>query len=279
MEVPVRLVAGAVVALTMMLLATGPTRAQLINPEAADLNERQALEYSQAVIGRRLEDFDFTDSFGRPFNIRQTLGRPLIINLVYSSCRSACPLIVETLDDAVDAAEGALRGTPGFSVMTIGFDTSADTPARMRAFASSHGVGGPNWHFLSTDQATIDRLARAVGFTFFRVPQGFDHLSQITLVDKAGTIYRQIYGEDFDPPLLVEPLKDLVFGRAASWSSIDGLINKVRLFCTIYDPSTNRYRFDFSPFIGLTVGLVVLCVIAVVIVRAWRTSRVSRRDA
>ena len=270
---------GVMAMLTTMLLAPGPTQAQLVNPEAADLTERQALDYSQAAIGRRLDDFDFTDSFGRPFSLRQALGRPLIINLVYSSCRSACPLIVETLDDAVDAAEGALRGTPGFSVLTIGFEASADTPARMRAFASTHGVGGPNWRFLSTDQATIDRLARVIGFTFFRAPQGFDHLSQITLVDKAGTIYRQIYGENFDPPLLVEPLKDLVYGRAASWTSIDGVINKVRLFCTIYDPSTNRYRFDFSPFIGLTVGLVFLCVIAVVIVRAWRSNHLSRRDA
>ncbi|MDA0340214.1 MAG: SCO family protein [Proteobacteria bacterium] len=276
---PSILAAAMIFAAAATVLPPAASHAQMINPEAADLNEQQALDFSQAAIGRQLGDFDFVDSFGRPFVMQQTLGRPLIINLVYSSCRHACPLIVETLDEAVDAARGALRGTPGFSVLTIGFDTAADTPARMHAFASAHGVGGPDWHFLSADQTTIDRLTRTTGFTFYRSSQGFDHLSQITVVDKAGAIYRQIYGESFDPPLVVEPLKDLVYGRAASWSSVDGLINKIRLFCTIYDPSSNRYRFDYSPFIGLAVGFLALSVIATVLIRAWRSNRASSRNA
>ena len=279
MHFDLRIVAALAVITTALCGPPGATMAAMINPEAADMDEQKALAFSQSAIGRQLDDYNFVDSFGRPFAMKQALGRPLVINLVYTSCHYSCPLIVETLDHAVDVARSALRGTPGFTVLTIGFDARADTPVRMHAFASTHGVDAANWHFLSADQPTIDRLTRAVGFTFYRSPKGYDHLSQTTLVDKGGTIYRQIYGENFDPPLLVEPLKDLVFGRAASWSSVDGLINKVRLFCTIYDPSSNRYRFDFSPFIGIFIGFVILSILGVVIVRAWRSNSTPGSNA
>ena len=59
-------------------------------------------------------------------------------------------------------------------------------------------------------------------------------------------MYRQIYGGVFEAPALVEPLKDLVYGRRSDWASLEGLINRVRLFCTLYDPRTGGYRFDYS---------------------------------
>jgi protein SCO1/2 len=46
----------------------------------------------------------------------------------------------------------------------------------------------------------------------------------------------------------------------------------VRLFCTIYDPSTGRYRFDYSIFVAMIIGILCLASIAIFIVRAWRQS-------
>jgi protein SCO1/2 len=55
-----------------------------------------------------------------------------------------------------------------------------------------------------------------------------------------------------------------------SW---DGIVNRVRLFCTIYDPTTGRYRFDYSIFISMVVGSLTLGTIAFVLVRAWLRGR------
>jgi protein SCO1/2 len=77
----------------------------------------------------------------------------------------------------VKVAQEALGGD-SFAVLTIGFDTRNDTPQRMASFARARGVSLPNWWFLSTDSATIERLTRDLGFVFFPSPKGFDHTAQ-----------------------------------------------------------------------------------------------------
>ncbi len=226
-----------------------------------------AISYSQSAIGRGIGDYSFLDRDRNPLRLTALRGKPMIVNLVYTACSHTCPIIVQTLYSAVAVAQDAL-GADSFSVVTIGFDSADDTPARMRAYARDQGVDLPNWHFLSGDQATIARLSEDLGFIYFPSPRGFDHLAQTTVVDAEGLVYRQVYGSDFDAPAVVEPLKDLVFGRQGNFTSLDGLINRIRLFCTLYDPSSERYRFDYAIVIALAIGSVALGAIAIILLRA-----------
>ena len=75
------------------------------------------------------------------------------------------------------------------------------------------------------------------------------------------------------PPLIVEPLKQLTIGAEANLTSISGIINQVRLFCTIYNPSSGRYRFDYSLFVGMIVGILSLGAVGAVLFREWRRTR------
>jgi protein SCO1/2 len=231
-------------------------------------DEASALQYSQAAVGRAVGDHRFLDRSGTPVSLADYRGKPLVVNLIYTGCYHTCPLIVQTLARVVPVAQEAL-GEDSFAVVTIGFDVQADTPARMRAYAHSQGVDLANWAFLSTDADTIERFVADVGFVFFPSAKGFDHLAQTTVIDAEGRVYRQVYGDGFDPPLLVEPLKELVFGRRSNLTTVSGLINRLRLFCTLYDPSGQRYRFDYSVFIGAGIGLLSLTGLAVIVGRAW----------
>jgi len=256
-----------VLAIAVALLS--PTAVAAAEPV---LDEQDALRVSQAAIGNRLGDHAFYDTDHRPVRLADFRDKPLVVNLVYTGCSNACPIVVQNLYPAIEAAQEVL-GENAFAIATIGFDAKNDTPERMRAFARSQGVDLPNWHFLSTDQATVDRLAGELGFVAFPSPQGFDHLAQTTIVDAGGEVYRQVYGGGFEVPAVVEPLKDLVFGRASSWTGMDGLINRIRLFCTLYDPRTERYRFDYSVIIGAAIGLMALSLVGGVLVREWRRAR------
>lgn len=272
--------AAAMIAAPALLggAAAGAHDAAQGDPENAAFRETAALETSQAAIGRAVGDHAFTDSHGRHVRLGSYQGKPLVVSLVYTSCVDFCPTISKALGDAVDAAVSAF-GRDAFAVVTIGFDARADTPSRMRAFARSHGLSAPNWSFLSADGDTILGLSADLGFTFFPSAKGFDHLAQTTLIDPEGRVYRQVYGTDFAPPSLVEPMKELIFKRRSELTSVDGLINRVRLFCTIYDPATGRYRFDYSLFITLIVGTLSLGAVAAVTVRAWWRSRRLRGGA
>lgn len=248
---------------------------------ALALDAKEALKVSQAALGRTVGDYTFRDTKGRSVALESFRGKPLVVNFVYTSCSQSCPVIVNTLADAAEVAWDAI-GDDGFNVLTIGFDAANDLPERMRLFRSKQGIRYDNWTFLSGDLPAILGLAEDLGFQFYKSPNGFDHLDQVSVIDGDGKVFRQVYGESFEPPLLVEPLKDLVFGTSTPFASLDDLVRKVRLFCTIYDPAAGRYRFDYSLFYQIFVGAVVITgIITFLVKELWwnrRRRRNSRRD-
>jgi protein SCO1/2 len=236
------------------------------------LDERTALARSQVAIGAALADFRFITHTGGSVRVEDFRGRPLVISLIYTSCHHTCPTMTTQLAKAVDIAREALGGT-SFAVLTVGFDTENDTPDRMRIFAKQRGIRSPDWVFASADAETIRGFTEQLGFTYVHSPRGFDHLTQTTIVDANGVIYHQVYGETIDAPKFVEPLKQLVWGTHAKATSLSGWVAGVRLFCTVYDPTTGRYTFDYSIFVAAIIGGLSLSAIVVFLVKSWRQSK------
>ncbi|MEK6210656.1 MAG: SCO family protein [Pseudomonadota bacterium] len=237
----------------------------------------KAIELSQSVIGRRVGDYTFTDSRGRAVRLSDYRGKTLLVNFVYTGCSQVCPTTVRFLDKAIGEARRAL-GQDGFAVATIGFNQPFDTPQAMHAFAAQHGIADPKWDFLSPAPGTIGALTREFGFTWYATPKGFDHVTQITVLDAEGRIYRQIYGDSFDIPMLIEPLKQLITGAPVPAGDWRTLLEKVRLFCTVYDRSSGRYRLDYSLFVEIFVGLTVLGAVVFSLLGEWRRQRAVTSD-
>ena len=240
---------------------------------ATDYDRDDALAFSQGAIGRDLAAFTLRDTRGQLFDLANLRGKPLVISMIYTSCHHICPAITRNLGETVDVAREAL-GEDAFAVITVGFDWKVDTPERMRQFASGLGLSGiPNWHFLATDAEVVDELSDNLGFIYYPSAKGFDHLAQATIVDAGGTIYRQVYGVDVETTALVEPLKELVFDTPRSAGFFEHWVSTFKLFCTVYDPNSDRYRFDYSIFLAIVVGVLSLGLVAVFIVREWRHAR------
>jgi len=230
----------------------------LSNSTDGALDEKKALAISQAAIGRQIGDYSFRDTNGGRVKLSDFRGKPLVISLIYSSCSDVCPVITTTLESVDQTARDTL-GDDSFNIVTIGFDISTDNPVRMKSFARKYGVRvSDHWRFLSGDLLSITALSEDLGFQFFESPKGFDHLTQTTILDKDGVVYRQIYGETFETPHFVEPLKNLTYGTDSPFSSFGDLFNKVRLFCTIYDPTADRYRFEYAIFFRISVGATII---------------------
>jgi protein SCO1/2 len=238
--------------------------------KTSGFDDEAALQFSQSVIGKDLSDIVLLQRDGKRIHLSEFRGKPLVISLVYTSCFHICPAITQNLARAVEIARRAV-GEDAFIVVTIGFDYPKDRPETMRAFARQQGLAREErWKFLSSpDKTTIQKLTRDLGFIFFASPKGFDHLAQTTIIDAGGKVYRQIYGQTFDAPLLVEPLKELLFGNPAKEITLSSFINKARLWCTVYDPATGSYQFNYAMVGSLVVSFLVLMVLAFVLVRIW----------
>lgn len=229
------------------------------------------MKFSRSVVGQKIGDYTLIDRDGRPVQLSSFRGKPLLVSFVYTSCSEVCPATTQYLAKAVKYMQAAL-GADSFSVLTVGFNAPWDSPQAMRDFASRQNIRLPNWEFLSADVPTVQNLTRDLGFSYAYSVTGFDHISQLTMIDQDGKVYLQVYGDKFDLPVMGDPLKKLVGKVQTQYPGWEGVKNRIRLFCTIYDPSTGTYRTDYLFFVNLFFSMVMVFAMIVWIVRAWRRS-------
>ena len=252
---------AALVALTLITL-----------PARAAFDQDAALRASQAVIGREVGDYALRDAAGRSVRLSQLRGKPLVVSFVYTGCFEVCPTATRFLAKAVKAAEREL-GAGSFRVATIGFNLPYDTPQAMAEFARKQGIDSPDWKFLSPEAGTVEALTRDFGFRYEATPAGFDHLLQVSIVDAQGRIYRQVYGDAFSVPQFTGALLELAQNAPRPAGGIVGLIDKVRLLCTVYDPASGRYRFNYAVLIELFVGASIIVFGFATVIVEWRRKR------
>lgn len=241
--------------------------------DAAKLDAEIAFKESQAVIGSATADHVLTDHRGQPLPLAGLRGRPLVVSLVFTSCSTVCPITADHLRDQILAARRAL-GDDAFAVLTFGFDASGDTPVRLTGFAGTHRLLGlSDWHIASADEKTTNAFLRELGFSFATSARGFDHVTQTTILDADGRVYRQVYGEAFPLPVLVQPLKELVLGTRTRSVDPGALWDRISFLCTVYNPLTGAYRFDYGIFFGIFFGGLSLILTGLVILRLWLERR------
>jgi protein SCO1/2 len=243
---------------------------------AAPIDRAEALEFSQAVMGRAVGDYTLRAADGGTVRLVDLRGKPVLISFIYTGCFTVCPTTTRTLKRAVDSAQKAL-GADSFHVLSVGFNQPFDTPEAMGAFARQQNVYSPNWRFLSPDARTLAGLAQDVGFMWRASGGGFDHITQVTVLDQAGRVYRQVYGDSFPLPQLVGPLKELLIGSPPADETVAGLLERVRILCTVYDPVTGEYRFKRSILFEMAGGAIGLTLIAWFMVRELRKARRGAR--
>jgi protein SCO1/2 len=268
-----RLLIAAALGLAI-LLVSGLLFAQEL-PAGSTLDPRAALERSQSVIGKRIGDYTLTDGDGQPLRLASLRGKPLIVSFIYTGCFQVCPTTTRFLERAVGEAQRAL-GPGTFNVVTVGFNLPFDSPAAMRDFQKRQGIDAPGWKFLAGDAPTIDGLARDLGFAWVPTASGFDHLTQATILDGSGRVVRQVYGESFELPMFVAPLKELVTGEAAPMQDLSDVVERIRILCTVYDPRSGRYRLDYALFIEIFAGITILGATAWWLASEWRRQRATR---
>jgi protein SCO1 len=258
----------AVVALTLLMSCA---HAAISAAQALDYDA--ALAASRQVIGRAVADATLVDTEHRAVSLADYRGRPLVVQFAYTGCTQVCSTTTRVLEGAVRAARDAL-GADRFEVVTIGFNAPFDGPEAMAAFARQNGIRDRRWRFLSADAKTIENVTRDLGFSYASTAKGMDHISQITVVDAQGMVYRQVYGDAFEARMLVAPLKELLTGEAQA-AGLAGVWDRVKLFCTVYDPNTGGYRVSYSLFIEIFAGASILVAIAGFLLAERRRRRMT----
>lgn len=241
------------------------------------LDEREALRISQAVLGTEVPDHTLLDGDGRPVRLSSYRGKPLLVSFIYTGCFQVCPTQTRALHEAVKGMDRLL--TPNqFNVVSIGFNQPFDSPQAMRAFAAQHRIDYRNWAFLSPHPKAVDSLTRDFGFSYVATPGGFDHVLGVTVLDAQGRIHAQVYGDKMTADQIGEPLRQLL--RQAPMPprlSLDDIVERVRILCTVYDPETGQYRYDYALFAEVGGGLLFFFTVGWHLSGDWRRRRAQQR--
>jgi protein SCO1/2 len=149
--------------------------------------------------------------------------------------------------------------------------------ASCRSASTSRSTRPTRWRlFAAPREADVDALLQRFGLSVQRTPAGFDHLIQASIVDTRGVIVRQVYGDRFELPMFIDPLKQILAGEAAEQVTLENIWTKVKLYCTVYDPYTGKYTLDYSLFFELFAGLTTLGAMGWFFVRQMRRGVAGR---
>jgi protein SCO1/2 len=243
--------------LALLLLACPTVHAHEVDHEvdqagpAAPAAGDQGLSAAVGVtehLGQHLPpDIVLRDEQGAAVDLRQLITVPTILVPVFYSCSNACNLLLGWLSQVLPQ----VGLTPGrdYQVVTVSFDPD-ETPALARRkhndFTTALGGKFPpqHWHFLTGDQANIERLMQAIGFGYQRVSDGFQHPMVLVAVAPSGKITRYLYG---GTPLAFD------IAMAANEAAADrpGLsVTRALAFCYTYDAQGRRYVFDLMRVAG-----------------------------
>lgn len=270
-----RWVFGGLTALSGLLFLAGSPTAWASEVDLFDVDE--ALAFSRSRIGTVPADFVLRDREGREVALSSYRGKPLIVNFVFSGCFQVCPTSTRDLRAAVRAMRDRF-GPNQFQVLSIGFDQPTDSPLAMKMFAAQLRIDEPNWEFLSPRAEDVAALTDAFGFRFRPSPAGFDHTVQVSMLDAGGKILGQVYG-DFSAEAIGEPIRRLLRGMLIGETRTTAdFVDRVRIFCSVYDPTTGKYKADYTLVLQIAGGVTFFVSMIWFGIGEWRESRRLRRS-
>jgi cytochrome oxidase Cu insertion factor (SCO1/SenC/PrrC family) len=135
--------------------------------------------------GARLADLPqhWLDDDGRELALARLTGQRVLLTMAYASCHKICPVTIDSLKKVQRALDA--RGEQA-QIVVVGYDPANDDPAVWRQYRSSRHLNRANWHFLTGSAQDTERLARTLGFDFWKYDEHVMHGSRVLVFDADG---------------------------------------------------------------------------------------------
>lgn len=138
---------------------------------------------------RSLPSVVLEDQDGRIFGLQDYRGRLLAVEFIYTRCSTVCRTLGMAFKQIRDHAPQQALGRD-FALLSISFDTEADTPRSLKAYGDAHGADGKHWRVARVrNTAELKPLLDAFGIIV--IPDGlggFEHNAAIHLLGRNGKL-------------------------------------------------------------------------------------------
>ena len=221
------------------------------------------------------KDAVFRDHTGKEVRLGDYFDgkRPVVLTLAYASCKVVCSMVLGAEVESLKAQPWTL-GTE-YRAVTISIDPR-ETPEiaakKRRQMIALYGRSDKDWDFLTGDEKTIARVAKAIGYEYrydARSDQ-YAHPAVLMITKPNGELARYLYGLQFDPNDVRLGLLEASQGRSIS------TIEKMILFCYMYDPIGAKYVLVAKNVMRIA-GVITVALLGGFLALMWRRERRARR--
>ncbi len=132
-------------------------------------------------------------------------GKTLVMVMIYTSCKSACPRLVADMRNIEKKIPKYLQNKIQYVMISI--DPETDTPKKLKAFAIENQMDGKQWTFLQGSINSVREFANVLAVKYKQIsPMDFSHSNIISVFDSQGELVHQQEGLGVDNNLTIEKI-------------------------------------------------------------------------
>ena len=152
--------------------------------------------------------FTLTTQEGTQLSLLELRGNPLVVTFIFTSCRSACPMLTSKLVAIQRRISKTVK--PSVRFLAISVVPEIDTPDVLKAYAKAHGADLRSWTFLTGTSSAIEDVARRYAvFQKRRASDDIEHTFLTSLIDANGVLRVQYQGVEFNEEEFIADLRAL----------------------------------------------------------------------
>ena len=135
----------------------------------------------------------WTNQNGQNLEMKDLKGNVLVMVMIYTSCKAACPRLVADMRNIESRLPDAVK--PNVKFVLVSIDPEVDTPKRLKEFAIANKMDNNQWEFLRSTEENTREFAAVLAVNYKKIaPLDFSHSNIISVFNTQGELTFQQEG-------------------------------------------------------------------------------------
>ena len=149
----------------------------------------------------------WTTQNGKHIELKERRGKVLVMVMIYTSCKAACPRLVADMRNIEKKVPDAFKDKVQYVLVSI--DPETDTPERLKAFAKENQMDNNQWLFLRSNDEQTREFSAVLAVNYKKIsPLDFSHSNIISVFNAEGELAFQQEGLGVDNEKAIAKIKE-----------------------------------------------------------------------
>lgn len=158
-------------------------------------NKKEAVDKDKPISDLSIYNLPskWTNQNGQNIEMKDLRGKVLVMVMIYTSCKSACPRLVADMRNIESRLPDNIK--ENVKLVLVSIDPEVDTPKRLKAFSIENKMEGKQWLFLRSTEENTREFAAVLAVNYKKIaPLEFSHSNIISVFNAEGELAYQQEG-------------------------------------------------------------------------------------